>query len=310
MTDILIDNQNVKTVFGITVLDYTGILSIASERENERVWEDKSGVDKNLQNIRYAPREFVIECIIQASNEVGAYNIAKNLTTYMFEKGVFVLSLRDATQGIRECYLCERSGTIVANVHIREQNSLYTFKLGLKDINPNALKFYNTIVGNSASITYEKGQTADLYWGNGDRGLVSNSGNYQKSDYIENGPVDIVIDIDGDADTISPLSCSFSANLTSGAKILDVQFTDTSIGIVEIWSWDFGDGYTSSSQSPLHSYTNEGTYTVTLQVFNSAGGVDTETKVDYITVVNSALLINDAGDKLLINDSGDTLLIN
>lgn len=307
--NVLIDNQNIKDIFDITVLDYTGILSVAAERENQRMWQDKSGIDKNLENIRYNAREFTINCLIEADNEVIAYNKALALTTYMYTKGVFVLSLRDSVLDVREAFLCQRSGTLVADINIRSQNSLFVFKLGLQDINPNALKFYNTVAANTTVINYTKGRTADIYWGNGDRDIVSNSGDYTKSDYADNGVVDIIVDIDANASIVSPLEAAFSANLTSGAKILDVVFTDASIGSVEIWSWDFGDGATSDLQNPAHSYADEGVYTVTLQVFNSAGGADSEIKTDYITVSNSTIIVNNAGDSLLINAT-DKLLIN
>jgi len=47
-----------------------------------------------------------------------------------------------------------------------------------------------------------------------------------------------------------------------------VQFTDTSIGSVTTWAWTFGDGTTSTSQSPAHTYTTAGNKTVTLSVGN------------------------------------------
>jgi PKD repeat protein len=37
------------------------------------------------------------------------------------------------------------------------------------------------------------------------------------------------------------------------------------------WLWDFGDGSTSPEESPHHTYTNEGVYTVTLKVRESDG---------------------------------------
>ncbi len=49
------------------------------------------------------------------------------------------------------------------------------------------------------------------------------------------------------------------------------------------WWWSFGDGETSDTRSPSHTYQNEGTYTVTLTVSNE-GGDSTETKVDYVVV--------------------------
>ncbi len=75
----------------------------------------------------------------------------------------------------------------------------------------------------------------------------------------------------------------FSGTPTSGAAPLNVTFTDLSTGIPTSWSWDFGDGITSTSQNPAHAYTTDGQYTVTLIVSN-ADGSDTATKSNYITV--------------------------
>ena len=52
---------------------------------------------------------------------------------------------------------------------------------------------------------------------------------------------------------------------------LAVQFTDTSANSPTSWLWSFGDGGTSSSQNPSHTYTNAGTYSVMLTVTNVAG---------------------------------------
>ena len=56
-------------------------------------------------------------------------------------------------------------------------------------------------------------------------------------------------------------------------------FTDNSIanstGGISSWNWDFGDGNTSNSQNPTHSYTTAGSYNVTLIVINSSGCSDT-----------------------------------
>lgn len=304
---ILIDNKDLSD-YGIEVLDYTGALSFAAERENEREWVDKSGTDKNLVNIRYDTKEFVLKCIVKANDEGAAYNLVKVLVDDMFNRGCVVLSLRDTIKGIRECFICERSSTIVPDINIRQQNSLYVFKLGLKDINPNAVKYKTTVVGNAVTINYTKGQTAVIYWGNGDRGEVSNSGNYTKDDYSADGAVDIIIDIDANTAVIDPLVADFSADVVSGIKPQDVQFTDISAGTPELWAWDFGDGGTSSAQNPSHTYTASGTYTVTLQIFNAAKGSDVETKVNYITIRDAQLLINGV-DSLLIN-STDILLKN
>ncbi len=83
--------------------------------------------------------------------------------------------------------------------------------------------------------------------------------------------------------TTPPPTAAFTADPTSGCAPLTVQFTDQSTGDITSYSWDFGDGNTSTAQNPQHTYNNPGTYTVTLTV-SGAGGSDTETKVDYITV--------------------------
>ncbi|OJJ16795.1 hypothetical protein BKI52_33360 [marine bacterium AO1-C] len=67
------------------------------------------------------------------------------------------------------------------------------------------------------------------------------------------------------------------ANFTfSGACLGEpTEFTDASTvsspGIVNQWTWDFGDGNTSNQQNPEHSYAAIGTYNVTLTI-NTDGG--------------------------------------
>jgi PKD repeat protein len=76
---------------------------------------------------------------------------------------------------------------------------------------------------------------------------------------------------------------NFKANPTSGVVPLTVDFTDQSIGQIDTWSWDFGDGNTSDEQNPTHTYREVGSYTVVLDVSGSEGS-DRETKSNYITV--------------------------
>ena len=85
--------------------------------------------------------------------------------------------------------------------------------------------------------------------------------------------------------TPQPPVAEFVGNPTSGAMPLTVNFTDQSTGSITTWSWDFGDGGTSTAQNPSHTYNAAGTYTVELTV-TGPGGSDTETKVDYITVTS------------------------
>ncbi len=91
-------------------------------------------------------------------------------------------------------------------------------------------------------------------------------------------------------DATAAPGASFTRTPTSGGAPHDVQFTDTSTGAPRTWAWDFGDGRTSTLQSPAHLYSEAGTYTVRLTVANAKGS-DTATLVDAVTVTpNSPLL--------------------
>jgi len=79
---------------------------------------------------------------------------------------------------------------------------------------------------------------------------------------------------------------SFSAKPTSGKAPLTVAFTDKSTGIPTKCKWNFGDGASSTDQSPKHQYLQEGNYKVTLTVTNMAGS-NTTTKTNYIKVTTN-----------------------
>jgi len=62
-----------------------------------------------------------------------------------------------------------------------------------------------------------------------------------------------------------------------------VSFTDQSTNQPVSWLWDFGDGNSSTSQNPVHTYTANGAYTVQLTATNATGSGE-ETKTSYIEV--------------------------
>ena len=61
----------------------------------------------------------------------------------------------------------------------------------------------------------------------------------------------------------------FSVSTNSGNAPFTVSFIDMSIG-ANSWSWNFGDGGTSSRRSTFHQFTTFGRFTATLSVNNSA----------------------------------------
>ena len=74
--------------------------------------------------------------------------------------------------------------------------------------------------------------------------------------------------------TAPPANASPAARFTSTCTHLTCGFTDASTdgdGTVAEWSWDFGDGQTSSARNPSRSYTAAGTYDVKLLVTDNDG---------------------------------------
>lgn len=64
-------------------------------------------------------------------------------------------------------------------------------------------------------------------------------------------------------------------------------------GTIVSYEWNFGDGNTGVGQSPEHSYSSSGTFTVTLTVEDDAGAQDTDTCL--VTIINQPP-VADAGE--------------
>jgi PKD repeat protein len=81
----------------------------------------------------------------------------------------------------------------------------------------------------------------------------------------------------------SPPVADFTESKLAGLAPLSVTFEDRSVGEIDSYAWDFGDGDTSVASTAVHSYGQSGTYTVTLEV-TGPGGTATKIKSDLITV--------------------------
>ena len=140
------------------------------------------------------------------------------------------------------------------------------------------------------------GRITDWSWTFGD-GNNSDSMNpsYQ---YNDNGSYSVtltVTDDDGSKDTISkqisiinvgPIA-SFSFSSVNITIILndELQFRDSSVdldGNIILWNWDFGDETISNEKNPIHYYSKNGVYQVTLTVIDNDG--DPSSYVKPVTV--------------------------
>jgi len=98
-------------------------------------------------------------------------------------------------------------------------------------------------------------------------------------------------------------SANFTSTAQTGTDPLLVTFTDNSTpgsSAITSWSWDFGDGQSSTQQNPTHTYTrgsqDQKFFDVKLTVTTTAGN-DTKTSVAHVEVYNPIII--DAPTELL-----------
>lgn len=112
---------------------------------------------------------------------------------------------------------------------------------------------------------------ASYLWSTGNTGmsqLVTQTGNYwvEISNSCGNS-------IDASFITVESIPTAGFSVQSNGAI---VGFSDQSLQATQ-WQWDFGDGNSSTQNSPIHSYSSNGSYTITLIASNSCGS-DTVTQ--------------------------------
>lgn len=95
---------------------------------------------------------------------------------------------------------------------------------------------------------------------------------------------DTTVVVTGGVEIGTKPTADFSASPVQLCAGSPVQFTDLSVTApLDKWSWNFGDGGSSTDQNPSYSYNDTGKYTVILIVWNN-GCSDTLIKRNYITI--------------------------
>ncbi len=183
--------------------------------------------------------------------------------SYTFEnEGVFPVTLIALND-----FGCLDTFTQDSAVQILELQATFAFDLS-SGCKPLAVNFSD----NTPLLSADAISTVSWDFGNG---LTSNN-NTDNSTYADTGLYDVTYSIQtalGCTDTVfandfikvgEPIVADFSVDQTTGCHPLTVNFSDLSDTKANGWLWDFGDGNTSSTQTPTHTYTDTGFFEVTL----------------------------------------------
>ncbi|MEY4594291.1 MAG: hypothetical protein RIQ47_701, partial [Bacteroidota bacterium] len=143
--------------------------------------------------------------------------------------------------------------------------------------------FFNSPNVCSGSTAYFSGQGSaspgsivSWSWNFGDGTPVVNGQNVAHN-YTTNGSYLVTLTVEDSygCQAVSPLTVNvqpgpqtaFTPSVTTGCSPLSVSFTNTTIGGIT-YSWNFGDGGTSTSANATHSYSTPGVYSVSLVASN------------------------------------------
>jgi len=188
---------------------------------------------------------------------------------------------------------------------------------------PTALFNSPSVCENNPSIFTDQttlesgGSIASWQWNFGDGVGTSN---IQNPTYTYNSPGNynvtlITTSVTGCTDTLTQsitINPGVTANFTAQNVCLGdpIVFSDQSSAAASSWNWDYDDNATDNIENPSHTYTNSGTYTVTLTVSTANGCSDVFTSdvtVFNLPIVNAG---NDlticAGDAVNLTASGAT----
>ncbi|MFP3362107.1 S8 family serine peptidase [Pseudoalteromonas sp. SIMBA_148] len=95
-----------------------------------------------------------------------------------------------------------------------------------------------------------------------------------------------------------PPRASFDVE-TQGLTVNFIDSSTDSNNDITQWSWDFGDGATSSDQNPMHVYAASGNYDVELTVTDSEGNTSTSTQTVVVSDVELELTLKRANKSRL-----------
>ena len=260
--DVTIIPRGVNALIDLEFVHYFGGRPIYVGDPGSGVLLLRNSILQNLQNIDeiqlYYPRD---DCYIERNVFIGAYYWYINLNgpNIYIRNNVFIESgfIYSGSSPTGEIVVEYNSFLSIDRVAVRLSNSVNSKMTAINN-------YWNTTdPAVIESMIYDRNDDLNIY------------------SYIEYEP--FLTAPHPDTPALNFVLANFSANTTSGVYPLSIDFSDNSFGTIESWSWDFGDGTGSSQQNATHTYTNAGTYNVSLTI-RGPHGSDTKTRTNYITV--------------------------
>lgn len=169
---------------------------------------------------------------------------------------------------------------------------------------PHNIIITNTSNGpNAGSANYEwllDGTTFDNTSGltNPANSVITGAGTYDLEVIVTDGPPPCSESFTLEITVVPSPIADFSFSPNNDCAALDVNFTNQSTNLVpgSTYSWDFGDGTTSTDENPIHAYNAGGSYNVTLTVENAAGCTDTYSETVMTLDIPNVSILGDDGD--------------
>lgn len=182
--------------------------------------------------------------------------------------------------------LCLLAMFVMANLTAKAQPVAHFSALPVSGCAPLIVSFHDESTGNpthwkwnlgNATISYLQHPVATYF----------NPGTYNVKLVVQNATGSDSLIINQYITVYASPGVFFSASDVNGCAPFDVAFQHSSTagsGSISSLLWDFGDGNFSNVANPSHTYSNPGSYNVSLRVNNSLGCTKTVTETNYITV--------------------------
>ena len=266
------------------------------------LWDFGDGTNSSEQNPKHTYSSYgIFDVGLTVSNGTASSNITKTglidvyssndaIVNPSFESGTTGWTVSGVTTSSRSAYQ-KKDGNYI--LYINGASGGYVSQL----INFDVIK--------SISFwTYTRGESGEInVWVDDEKIFTSSIGTSysQLTINTENIIGDHIFKIEGSRlviiDLLEPVVSGSSASFRISSYSIDnknvsISFLDTSLGRVDKWLWDFGDGSVSTEKNPTHIYSEPGKYDVQLTVFNKDTNVSRNNSFVFSNLDNLNFTVN------------------